>query len=116
MSQVFISYSRKDIESVRPFYELASKQEKNLWIDWNGIYPTEDFMEKIFQEIEASDACVFMLSPSWLSSKPCQLEFEHAVRYNKRLIPVLCAPIESTAVPRELARLKSMVTQSLAAR
>lgn len=105
MSKVFVSYARKDIESVRPFYDLAAELKKDLWIDWNGIYPTENFMEKIFLEIEGADACVFMLSQNWLSSKSCRLEYEHAVRCKKRLIPVRCAPVEGTAVPEELARL-----------
>src|SRR5262249_26786255 len=44
---------------------------------------------------------VFLLSPSSVASEICLREMEEAIRLGKRILPVICRPLEGTsALPR----------------
>jgi len=40
MSQLFISYSRKDTEFAQKLTESLTAQKMDLWVDWEDIPPT----------------------------------------------------------------------------
>lgn len=89
MYDIFISYSRKDLDFVNWLVRELSGQELSIWVDQEGIAPTEKWMQSIYEAIEASNNFVFIISPDSLSSEYCQRELLHAIRHNKRLIPIL---------------------------
>jgi len=89
MHDIFISYSRKDLEFVNWLVGELSGQDLSIWVDQEGIAPTEKWMQSIYEAIEASDNFVFIISPDSLSSEYCQRELLHAIKNNKRLIPIL---------------------------
>lgn len=88
MSDVFISYSRKE----RVFADkLASELEKDgrtVWIDRARIELTSEWWEEIKRGIEASDNFVLIMSPDSMASPVCHLEIEYARKLTKRIIPV----------------------------
>ena len=88
MSDVFISYSRKE----RVFADkLASELEKDgrtVWIDRARIELTSEWWEEIKRGIEASDNFVLIMSPDSMASPVCHLEIEYARQLTKRIIPV----------------------------
>jgi len=43
MSDVFISYSRKDVDFVRKLFERLEKSERESWIDWEDMPVTADW-------------------------------------------------------------------------
>ena len=63
------------------------------------------FMAEIYRAIEAADAYVFILTPASVSSEICLLELAHAVRNNKRLVPIVGTDVEASGVPETLAKL-----------
>lgn len=88
MSDVFISYSRLDIDFVRYLLDQLTAHDREPWADWQDILPTADWLAEIHTGIEAADSFLFIISPDSVASEICSLEIEHTVKHNKRLIPV----------------------------
>jgi WD40 repeat protein len=105
MPDVFISYSRKDQAFVRRLDEGLRQRNREAWVDWEGIRPTEEFMLAIYGSIEKADTFIFVLTPDSVGSKVCHLEIAHAVEHNKRLVPVVHRDVETGEVPEALAKL-----------
>lgn len=103
MPDIFISYSRKDKDFVGQLYQALAEHQAEAWVDWEGIPPTAEWLQEIFSAIEASDAFVFVISPDGVMSDVCQLEVAHALKHNKRLIPVVRREVNAREVPSPLA-------------
>ena len=89
MTDVFISYSRKDKEFVTTLYAAFERSKKNIWVDWNDIPLTSDWWLEIEKGIEAADTFLFVISPDSVASNVCAREIHHAVKNNKRLFPIV---------------------------
>ena len=98
MSDIFISYSRRDIDFVRRLFDQLQERDHESWVDWQDILPTADWLAEIYQGIEAADSFLFVISPDSVVSEFCTLEIEHAVKHNKRLIPVVWEDAEDSQV------------------
>ena len=104
MPDVFISYSRHDLDFVRELHAALAAHDKDIWVDWEDIPITAEWLLEVFQGIEASDNFLFVITPDSLASDVCARELAHAVEKNKRLVPALrteAAP--GTTVPGALA-------------
>jgi hypothetical protein len=51
MTDVFISYSRKDIDFAKKLYAGLSQASLDIWIDWEDIPPSSDWLDEIYQSI-----------------------------------------------------------------
>jgi WD40 repeat protein len=89
MTDIFISYSRKDKEFVKKLHEALTKLNRDTWVDWENIPLTADWWKEIEAGIEAANTFVFVISPDSISSKVCRQEIEHALQCNKRLVPIV---------------------------
>lgn len=98
MSDVFISYSRKDKEFVRWLDEALRAHGRDPWVDWEDIRPTEEFMDAIFRAIEGANVFVCVLSPALAASKICAEEIAHALKHNKRIVPVVCREVDAATL------------------
>jgi hypothetical protein len=85
VSDVFISYSRKDKDFVLRLHEALSRQNREAWVDWDDIRPAEEFMQAIYGAIEAADTFLFVLTSDSVASVNCGREIAHAVAHNKHL-------------------------------
>jgi hypothetical protein len=103
--EVFISYSRKDKEFVRRLHEALSRRDREAWIDWEDIRPTEEFMQAIYGAIEGSDTFIFVLTPDSVASITCGHEIAHAAAHNKRMVPIVAREVNADTVPEALAKL-----------
>src|SRR5262245_20129113 len=109
---VFISYSRADIRFARSIVDGLKERKVDAWIDWEGIPPSAEWWNEVERAIEASEGFVFIISPDSVSSKICCEEVVHALRHNKRLIPLVCRDTavneaaSSSDVAVALARIK----------
>jgi hypothetical protein len=104
LGSAFISYSRKDMEFVRKLHDALNSHGIKTWVDWEGIPTSPDWMEEIVRGIVASDGFIFVISPDSLASKVCAQELEEALKYNKKLLPILYRePGKGTTMHAQLA-------------
>lgn len=102
---VFISYSRDDIAFADQLIAALALTECATTIDRQGIFGGEDWKRRLSNLIRDADTVVFVLSPSSARSTICAWEAEEATRLGKRIIPVLCHPIDDIAPPPHLSDL-----------
>lgn len=88
-NDIFISYSRRDKEFVRALDAAFRKSDRDPWIDWDDIKQGEEWRPAIARGIEAADVFVFVISPDSVASEECGKELAHAIKHNKRLIPIV---------------------------
>jgi WD40 repeat protein len=105
MADVFISYSRRDQEFVRELAARLSERGKDCWVDWDDIPPTAEFLQEIYEGIEASNAFLFVISPDSARSDVCRKEVEHAAENHKRIVPLLRHEPDGTPLPEAVASL-----------
>ena len=105
MADVFISYSRKDTAFVRRLSDALEQRQREAWVDWEGIRPTEEFMLAIYAAIEGTNTFIFILTPDSVGSEVCAKEIAHAAKHNKRFIPIVHREIDAKSVPETLAKL-----------
>ncbi|MCB9454194.1 MAG: TIR domain-containing protein [Anaerolineaceae bacterium] len=89
MPEAFISYAREDTPFVRRVADGLTQQGREIWVDWEDIPLTADWLAEAYAGIESADNFIFVISPDSIQSGPCTLELEHALDNNKRLIPIL---------------------------
>ncbi|MBK8026463.1 MAG: SUMF1/EgtB/PvdO family nonheme iron enzyme [Chloroflexi bacterium] len=96
MSDVFISYSRKNGDFARHLIEQLQAHKKSAWIDWEGIPLTSpNWWADIRSGIEAADSFLFIMSPASMASIVCNLELDYALELKKRIVPILYQDIVS---------------------
>ncbi|MBC8290241.1 MAG: TIR domain-containing protein, partial [Planctomycetes bacterium] len=104
MSNVFISYSRKDSEAVQRIHDALIEKGKNPWID-SEMPKSVDFLDEIYQAIESSDCFLVAISPDSASSEVCDLELKRALLHRKRIIPVVLSDVPARELPHEVSQL-----------
>lgn len=87
-NDVFISYSRKDIDTVKPIYEQLDKAGIKCWLDKDGMYSGVSFKKVIVDAIKQSKVLLFMSSANSNMSRNVISEVSLAVEYGKKLMPV----------------------------
>ncbi|MBR0531894.1 MAG: TIR domain-containing protein [Bacteroidales bacterium] len=87
--EVFISYSRKDMESVNVIRELLDRNGISYWIDKEGIFSGENYKEVIVDAIETARAVLFVSSEHSNESINVIRELGYAVKQSRTIIPVL---------------------------
>ncbi|MFO8035929.1 MAG: TIR domain-containing protein [Anaerolineales bacterium] len=105
MADIFLSYSREDIAFARRLHAGLREAGLETWVDWQDIPPSTDWLEEIYEAIEKSDVFIFIISSDSVDSEVCSKEVAHAVRNNKRLIPIVLDDIPAWSVTPELAAL-----------
>lgn len=86
---IFVSYSRCDSDFGHRLHTLLEDTQYDVWIDWQDIPLTAKWWAEICAGIEASDSFAIIISPDSIASPICNLEIEHARKYNKRIVPIL---------------------------
>jgi hypothetical protein len=105
VSDVFISYSRKDIAFARILHEALQARELDTWIDWQDIPPSADWLAEVYRAIEGADTFVFVVSHTSIASEICRKEIARAVKHHKRLVPIIVEEVDPDALPQEVAAL-----------
>lgn len=88
---IFISYSRKDIDEVNLFVNMLQKRIPTLtcWFDITGIESGDEFEEKIIAAIDNSSYVLFILSDNSIQSQWTKDEVMYAKNIGKKVIPIL---------------------------
>src|SRR5436309_3731745 len=105
MPDIFISYARENRDFVHRLDESLKSRGREAWVDWEGIRPTEEFMQAIYGAIEGADTFVFVLTPDSVASVVCGREIEHAAAHHKRMVPIVAQDVNAETVPEPLGKL-----------
>jgi len=89
MSDVFISYSRKESDFVHKLHDALTHTKRDVWVDWQDIPLTANWWSEICSGIESAHSLIFVISPHSIASPVCHMEIAHAIHNNKRLISVV---------------------------
>lgn len=89
MTDIFISYSRKDIAFAHLLNRSLNASGLDTWIDWNNIPVGENWWNEIQQAIEKSNVFMFIISKHSVDSEVCSHEINVALKNNKRIIPIV---------------------------
>ena len=60
MTDVFISYSRKDADFVRQLFDTLNTYQRESWVDWRDIDYSTKWWEEICAGIEGADNFVII--------------------------------------------------------
>ena len=122
--KIFLSYRRKDAAAgfaLALFHRLEqSFPSENLFMDVEGgIGAGQDFVQALEDEVSACDVMLVLIGPDWLTATDergsrrldnpedfVRIEVESALRFGKRVIPVL---VQQTDMPRADALPKSLM-------
>lgn len=94
MTDVFISYSRRDLDFVKKLDAALTAKGKVVWFDQKteplvGILPGERWWEQIKDGIETADNFLFVISLASMASPYCNAEVAYALAHEKRIVTVL---------------------------
>ena len=88
-SGIFISYSRKDLDMVRPIVEELRAKGFSCWMDIDGIESGDDnFKQKIVPAIDGCCVVLFFISAGSQKSEWTAKELGYAKRHGKRVVPL----------------------------
>lgn len=96
---IFISYSRRELEFVDQLTTRLEKESYNIWLDYRRLIPGSPWDKQIEQGLKNSDAVLLVVSKASLASKYVTLEWQHFLDTKKRVILLI---FEAVDLPREL--------------
>ncbi len=88
MTQVFISYSRKDLAFVRQLACDLEQKGLQVWWDVSDLVAGEHWSQAIESALRASDFCIVVLSPAALDSEWVAKEYTYALGRKIRVLPI----------------------------
>jgi len=88
MSDIFISYSRKDSEQALALAERLRDYGADVWIDQHGITGAEQWATEIVEGIRDCSTFIILLSPDSVQSENVLKELSLASEKRKRILPV----------------------------
>lgn len=115
-AQVFVSYSRKNIDFAKRLVESLSKNDRDVWVDWEDIPRASDWMDEIYSGIDNADTFLFVVSEHSLVSEICNQELSHALKSNKRVIPLVVQKVEDDIYDQVEAQWKNSTWEGEARR
>ena len=106
MTDIFICYDTKDRAIRDSVIQSLSRYAKTTWTHDRDIQKGYDYECAIEMGIENADNFFYFISPHAITSEYCQRELAHALKYHKRIIPLLIAPTPETDIPEILRYLQ----------
>ncbi|HKG54757.1 MAG TPA: toll/interleukin-1 receptor domain-containing protein [Anaerolineales bacterium] len=91
MAQIFISYSRKDIDFARKLAVDLEKAGYEVWWDLTDLRGGDDWPRVIPAAIESSQYVIVVLSPNSAISDWVEKEYTQALSLHKKIIPIMLA-------------------------
>ena len=88
MAQVFISYSRKDLDFIEQLASDLKETGLSVWYDLSGLDGGARWSREIEKAIRASQYVLVVLSPDSVASKWVEEEFLYASELDKKIVPL----------------------------
>jgi len=98
-SNIFMSYSRREVGFVDQLTSRLEEAGFQVWLDYRSLVPGTPWKEQIDAGLDASDTVLLVVSKASMSSKYVELEWRHFLDMKNRLILVI---FEAVDLPKEL--------------
>ncbi|WP_375561235.1 TIR domain-containing protein [Bernardetia sp. OM2101] len=106
MTDAFISYAEEDEEIRNRVLRSLSQHLITTWTHQMDIQAGGDFDKEVENGIEQADNFIFFITHESIKSEYCKIELEHAVKYNKRIIPLRMDSVPVHNFPIEIRNLQ----------
>lgn len=106
MTEVFLAYAVEDIQFREKINKTLMRHGITTWVHQKDIKKGANFNASINEGIEQANTLLFFLSPQSVHSDFCKAELQHAIKYNKRIIPLLIEKVNDYEVPSEIKSLQ----------
>ena len=104
-NETFISYSRTDSIFVDYLYCRLKELDIDPWLDKFDIPSASRWEQEILVAIQFSHNFVYVISPKAVISPWCDMELNHALALNKRLIPIVIEECNPELIRPSIAEL-----------
>jgi Tol biopolymer transport system component len=88
VTQIFLSYSRKDIDTARRLAEDLQQAGFAVWWDVSDLKGGDSWGRTIQAALEASKYCLVLLSPDSVQSEWVENEYQYALELGLKVIPL----------------------------
>ncbi|MEP7235521.1 MAG: toll/interleukin-1 receptor domain-containing protein, partial [Ignavibacteriota bacterium] len=88
MSEIFISYSRRDSPQAQQLTELLLSAGLSVWIDHSGIEAATSWSGEITKAITECKTFIILLSPHSIVSSNVRKEVSLASERKKKILPL----------------------------
>lgn len=105
--RLFVSYSHKDMRSMRELVAMLKHSLNRVWVDGSGLKHGEDFPERIRKEIEECDYFLLVWSRNGRESRWVEQEWNYGYKIGKRILPLL---LDSTPLPMVLEKIHAFAS------
>lgn len=102
-TDIFISYSRRDLDFVKQLYDYLLASGISAWFDQTSIEVGDQWRETIVNGIMGCKIFVVVLSPESATSKNVRKEIDLAERNGKKIVPLIWRGDSDTVIPPAIA-------------
>lgn len=88
-NETFISYSRRDAVFIEKLFNAFKQNGIDCWLDKEDIPKASQWKQEILVGIQFCQNFIYAISPDSIISDYCNLELDHALALNKRIIPIV---------------------------
>ncbi|MCL6257467.1 toll/interleukin-1 receptor domain-containing protein [Aquiflexum sp. TKW24L] len=88
MKKVFLSYSRQNIEVLKPLIEDLQSTGINIWYD-QTLTGGQKWWDNILWNIRECDVFIFCLSTESWNSQACRSELSYVAKLGRTILPIL---------------------------
>lgn len=106
MTDVFICHASDDRHIRDQVIRSLSRCAVTAWTHDRDIQKGADYGRAIKEGIENADNFFFFICPGSVASEYCRKELDHALRYEKRIVPLLIASTPEADIPETVRRLQ----------
>ena len=111
----FISYGRKESKAFAlRLHNQLSELGYNIWLDQDDIPLGVDFQDQIDKGIENAHNFIYIIAPHANNSAFCRKEVELAIKYKKRIIPILHVEEELDKLHPEIGKINWLYMREVA--
>jgi hypothetical protein len=93
-NDVFISYSRRDLDFVTNLHQFLTDQKISAWFDQSSIEAGDQWRESIVNGIMECQIFLLVLSPDSTASNNVRKEIDLAEHHKKQILPVMWRSVE----------------------
>ncbi|HLY28624.1 MAG TPA: toll/interleukin-1 receptor domain-containing protein [Aggregatilineales bacterium] len=109
---IFISYSSKNRSLVEQLAKMLSNMGDTVLYD-QQIIAGQRWWDKILDDIDAASVFIYALSPEYIDSYPCDLEYKYAQAINRYMLPVMIHPVDFKQIPSHVALMQAVKFQDI---